>query len=207
MGTRAAAFGALLPFGVLSSPPNAPGRDFAPAGDPLSLLVQRKWAKKAPEHPLGSRSSTAGAPGRGICRAVLAKPCSTDATYPGGGSSKRRRTRPLPRKARAAGNAGGCSGPWTSAPASRCTASRVSGVCRARLCETGPTDPEAMHAIGPRPTPTWMFGIPGAFFAYFLCTSKESESAAGPKSRPGAVGERTLHPRAAKRREPPFAHP
>ncbi len=80
-----------------SRSPTAPGRDFAPAGDPLSLLVQRKWAKKAPEHPCGSRSASAGVPGRANCRAALAKLCSTDATDASGCNSDHRRTRPLPR--------------------------------------------------------------------------------------------------------------
>ena len=38
-----------------------------------------------------------GSSGEGICRAALAKPCSTDATYPRGGGSDRQRTRPLQR--------------------------------------------------------------------------------------------------------------
>ncbi len=202
-GCGVAGCGAVPPFGgEFDSPP-------PPAGiSPRRATYFLCWCKESRQrkhlkHPLGPWSSTAGARGRGFCRAALAKPCSTDATYPGGGSSKRRRTGPSPRNARAAGQAGGCSGPWTSEPALRCTAPGVSGVCRARLCETGPTGPEAMHAIGPRPTPTWMFGLRGAFFAYFLCTSKESESAAGPKPRPGAVGMQTLHRMAARRRGPP----
>ncbi len=45
-------------------------------------------------------------------------------------------------------------------------------------------------------------GISGAFFAYFLCTSKESRSPAGAKSRPGAVGVRRPPRRTAMRRKP-----
>jgi hypothetical protein len=36
-------------------------REFAPAGDSLSLLVQRKWTKKAPQFPSGCRQCTSAA--------------------------------------------------------------------------------------------------------------------------------------------------
>jgi hypothetical protein len=44
-------------------------REFAPAGDPLSLLVQRKGAKKAPQNPLGCLPEMAAA-----CSMTLPRP-------------------------------------------------------------------------------------------------------------------------------------
>jgi hypothetical protein len=55
------------------------------------------------------------------------------------------------------------------------------------------------------PTTARRIGIEGAFLAYFLCTSKESESAAGPKPPP-AMASSTPGRRPAKRTAMPARH-
>jgi hypothetical protein len=47
-------------------------REFAPAGDPLSLLVQRKWAKKAPENPSGCHQCVSAARSAAVLTQQLA---------------------------------------------------------------------------------------------------------------------------------------
>jgi len=155
------------------------GGDFVPAADLLSLLVQRKKAKKAPwntahdssrcHRSLRSGRQRAGSRAAGARQAAFRQWSGSGRQPAWRGAGRLRCTSqgshatPVPRpRARA-----------TRGIAKRAVGSPVERLLRERLRTT-----TRSAAIGPHAdhrTPS------GAFFASFLCTSKEREAAAGPK--------------------------
>ena len=195
----------LVHLWALGWPAQAPGRGFGPAADSLSLRVQRKEAKKAPrmQHPrlVGCASLAALEPVVTRCsrKGLLDSPRPFTDT----------RARPASR--------------WTTsprhatAPAHGC--GRWSSVTRRaflRRCKVVPVERGFAITVttagrsaaqrGDRSPPTSRgCCIEGAFFAYFLCTRKESRSAAGPKPPPGACAGQTKAQRRTSERRPSAA--
>jgi len=175
------------------------GRGFGPAADSLSLLVQRKEAKKAPSirHTFCAVVTDRCAPAVG--GSALAKPRSTD--WPG-----KRRATPAPTCCRTPwrGRPGARSPkrpPWpatprralrrrsqarTALPRDSMTVDRTATVWPGQSVERGFARSCAAAAGAQRSMTTALKvrRIEGAFFASFLCARKERESAAGPKPRP-----------------------
>ncbi len=201
-GAAAAALGPMRTFACVSAFQGAlhnVGRGFGPAADSLSLRVQRKEAKKAPSirHTFRAvvidRCAPAGA------ALDLAKPRSTD--WPGQtvaalctvmlsrGKAVRAGLRRRNARRGVAGQGGLFGLPAPGLPLHGVRQQVGAGVARrlpGQSVERGFARSSAAAAGAQRSITTALkvCRIEGAFFASSLCTSKERESAAGPKPRP-----------------------
>ena len=168
-------------------PADAPGRGFGPAADSLSLRVQRKEAKKAPgmQHPrlVGCVSLAALEPVVTRCsrKGLLdsPRPFTDTGARPASRWTTSRRT-----------CAGAAACRWLVVQRDQATV-RLGGerswTVERGFARTVTTAGRSAAQRGDRSPPTSRgCCIPGAFFASFLCTSKERKSAAGPKPPPGA---------------------